>query len=135
MKRNIFLIASSAAIIFFATAFKFINPPKPWVVPDKYLKMANPAKSDAKSVASAKLLYVKNCQDCHGKKGIGDGSKAPDLKTQPADLSSSAVQSQSDGALFYKISEGRDEMPKFKKDITDPEDIWGIVNYVRTLKK
>jgi len=135
MKTNIFLITSCIAIAFFATAFTFSNPPKPWIVPDKYLKMSNPVKSDAKSIASAKLLWVKNCQDCHGKKGIGDGSKAPDLKAQPADLSSSAIQSQSDGALFFKISEGRDEMPKFKKEITDPDEIWSIVNYVRTLKK
>jgi len=74
-----------------------------------------------------------NCEECHGKKGIGDGSKVPDLKTQPKDLSASATQSQSDGALFYKISEGKGEMPKFKKDLTDDEDRWNLVIYLRVL--
>ena len=26
-------------------------------------------------------------------------------------------------------------MPSFKKKITDPDDIWSLVNYIRTLKK
>jgi mono/diheme cytochrome c family protein len=43
-------------------------------------------------------------------------------------------QKQSDGSLFYKISEGREDMPSFKKKIPDEEDIWSIVNYLRTLK-
>jgi hypothetical protein len=46
-----------------------------------------------------------------------------------------AFQSQSDGALFYKTSEGRDDMPSFKKKIPDAEDIWNLVNFVRTFKK
>ena len=119
--------------IFFS--FRTFGGGEPWVVPDKYVKMANPIKSDAKSISAGKKLYIKNCEECHGKKGIGDGSKAPDLKVQPKDLSASASQSQTDGAFFYKISEGKGEMPKFKKDITDPDDIWSIINYVRTLKK
>jgi len=69
------------------------------------------------------------------KKGLGDGSKAAQLKTTPQDMTLSACQSQSDGALFYKISEGRDDMPSFKKKIPDAEDIWNLVNFVRTLKK
>ena len=66
---------------------------------------------------------------------MGDGPKAAQLKTDPRNFSQAAVQKDSDGAFFYKISEGRDDMPSFKKKITDDEDIWNIVNYMRTLKK
>ena len=130
-------ILTAALIIVTAGTFSFstFSGGEPWVVPPKYVSMANPVKSDAKATATGKKLYIKNCEDCHGKKGIGDGSKASDLKVAPKDLSATATQSQPDGSLFYKISEGRGEMPKFKKDITDPEDIWSIVNYIRTLKK
>jgi len=51
------------------------------------------------------------------------------------DMSAASVQGQSDGELYYKISEGRDEMPSFKKKIPEAEDIWSVVNYIRTLKK
>ena len=108
---------------------------KPWVVPDKYLKMANPVKTSPASIAAGKALFVKQCQDCHGKKGLGDGTKVPELKSTPPDMTKAAFQSQSDGVLFYKLSEGRNDMPKAKKDLPDDEDRWNLVNFLRTFKK
>lgn len=124
------IVATSIISFAFAPAGK-----KPWPVPDKNATMKNPVKSDATSINNGKELYAKHCQSCHGKKGIGDGPKSAELKTEPGDFTSSAFQSQSDGSIFYKVSEGRDDMPSFKKKIPDQDDIWSIVNYVRTLKK
>ena len=107
----------------------------PWVAPDKYQSMANPVASNGTSIAAGKALYIKNCQDCHGKKGLGDGTKVPDLKTTPPDMTSSKFQSQTDGSMFYKISEGRNDMPKGKKDFPDESDRWNLVNFVRTFRK
>jgi mono/diheme cytochrome c family protein len=107
----------------------------PWVAPEKYQSMANPVPSSATSIAKGKALFVKNCIDCHGKKGLGDGSKVSFLKTTPADMTTVKFQSQSDGSLFYKISEGRNDMPKGKKDFPDESDRWNLVNYVRTFKQ
>ncbi len=106
-----------------------------WPVPDKYKKMANPVKADAASIAEGKTLWAKHCQSCHGKMGLGDGSKAAQLKTDPGNFSKAAFQSQSDGAIFYKTLEGREDMPSFKKKIPDQNEIWSIVNYMRTFKK
>lgn len=117
----------------FLFSFTFYQA-KPWQVPDKYAKMSNPVKSDAESLKNAKSLWVKHCQSCHGKTGLGDGSKAAQLETEMEDMTSDIVQNQSDGALFYKIQEGRDEMPTFKKKIPDEEEIWQLVNHMRTLK-
>ena len=125
-------------ILFLTSCFLFsftFYQTKPWVVPDKYIKMANPVKSDAEGLKDGKALWIKHCQSCHGKTGLGDGSKAAQLETAMEDMTTSAVQKQSDGSLFYKISEGRDEMPSFKKKIADEEEIWLLVNYLRTLKK
>lgn len=107
----------------------------PWVVPAKYEKMANPVKSTPESIKEGKALWVKHCQSCHGKTGLGDGTKAAQLDTEPGDLSKAAFQKQSDGALFYKSFEGRDDMPSFKKKIPEQEDLWNLVNFMRTLKK
>ncbi|MFL5740711.1 MAG: c-type cytochrome [Flavisolibacter sp.] len=107
----------------------------PWPVPDKYIKMPNPVKADAESLAAGKELWIKHCQSCHGKSGKGDGPKAAQLKTLPDDLSKPDIQKQVDGAFFYKTSEGRNDMPSFKKKIPDQDDIWSVVNYLRTFKK
>ena len=135
MKIKLMLTASVFAASIISVAFTTVQQPKPWPVPEKNAKMANPVKSSKESIAAGKSLWNLHCASCHGKTGLGDGSKAAQLKTQPEDMTKGAAQSQSDGSLFYKISEGRDDMPSFKKKIPDAEDTWNVVNYIRTLKK
>ena len=131
-----FLILGLSAVFVLTAAFRVVQKANdPWPVPDKYLKMPNPVKADAESLATGKELWAKHCQSCHGKTGKGDGSKAAQLKTTPDDLSKPDIQKQPDGAFFYKTSEGREDMPSFKKKIPDQEDIWAVVNYIRTFKK
>lgn len=108
---------------------------KPWPVPDASAKAKNPVASDAASIAEGKSLYNTHCKSCHGAKGLGDGSKAAQLKTEPGNFTAADFQSQSDGALYYKTTEGRDDMPNFKKKLPDANERWSIVNYLRTLKK
>jgi mono/diheme cytochrome c family protein len=110
------------------------SQPKPWVVDAKYKTMKNPVKADAASVAAGKELYNKNCASCHGKTGLGDGVKARTIETFPGDFSKPAYQNQTDGEHFAKTKFGRDEMPKYDGKIAD-EDIWHMVNYMRTFKK
>jgi mono/diheme cytochrome c family protein len=107
---------------------------KPWPVPDKYVKMVNPLKGDAASVADGKALWIKHCQSCHGKAGAGDGTKAAQLDTEMRDFKSAEIQKETDGELFYKTLIGRDEMPSFEKKIPDQEELWSIVNFMRTFK-
>ena len=80
-------------------------------------------------------MWTTHCASCHGKTGLGDGTKAAQLETTPPDFTKSAFQSQTDGSLFYKTSEGRGDMPGFKKKIADQEDLWNLVNFMRSLKK
>ena len=114
--------------------FTTLTQPKPWAVPDAAAKIANPVKADAESLATGKSVWGKHCQSCHGKKGMGDGSKSAQLKTPPGDFTKAGFQGQSDGALFYKTSEGRQDMPSFKKKVPDADERWSLVNYMRTLK-
>jgi mono/diheme cytochrome c family protein len=127
---------TTLTIVIFITAASFsIHQTPPWPVPDKNSKMANPVKSDASSISDGKALWGKHCQSCHGKTGKGDGSKAAGLDTHPGDFTKAEFHSQTDGAIFYKIAEGRKDMPSFKKKIPDADDIWSLVNYMRTFKK
>lgn len=109
---------------------------KKWDVPAKYKSMKNPSDpKDKDEMNEAKALYAKQCVSCHGKKGLGDGSKAADLKGDVGDFTSADFQKQTDGEIFYKMTEGRDEMPAFKKKVAEDDDRWLLVNYLRTLKK
>jgi len=103
-----------------------------WKVPAKYVTMKNPVapKTDA---AIGKSLYTKHCKSCHGAEGFGDGPKAKEMKGDLGDFSTKEFQKQSDGALFYKTTTGRNDMPEFIKKIPSDEDRWLIVNYMRTL--
>ena len=139
MKKKLFtsavLLVSALLVIGITSGFRPFTQKKPWVVPDAAKSKRNPVASDAESIASGKALYATHCKSCHGAKGLGDGSKAPQLKTEPGDFSKADFQGQTDGSLYYKTAEGRDDMPGFKKKIADADDIWSIVNYVRTFKK
>ncbi len=132
MKNRIF----STAIILFAAmiGLAFISNDqqvKPWPVPAKYNKMENTVDFDKKLAVS---LWSKHCKSCHGKEGLGDGPKAAQLDTPSGDFTTKDFQKQSDGALYYKTVEGRDDMPAFDKKIPEAEDIWQLVHLMRTFE-
>jgi mono/diheme cytochrome c family protein len=105
-----------------------------WKVPAKYEKMKNPTQANSENLGIGKSLFTKHCKSCHGSKGYGDGSKADMLNGNLGDFSSKEFQSQSDGALFYKSYIGRKDMPSFEKKMSE-EDMWLIINFIRTLDK
>lgn len=93
---------------------------------------------DLKAAASN---YSVSCQDCHGKEGRGDGPKAADLKTAPANYTDCAAMAKlSDDYLFNIIRNGGKSMGKSKDmaDFTmayDDNEIRGLVAYVRSFCK
>ena len=115
-------------------AFTPVQQNKEWTAPPSAEKVSNPVASNEQSIAAGKIVYTKNCYDCHGKKGKGDGPKSGDLDKGPNDFTETEFQKQSDGSIFWKITEGRKPMPSFKADLTT-EQRWQVINYVRTLAK
>lgn len=126
---TILTITGSIGLLF---AFTPMPQSKDWDVPDLAKNKKNPIATNDASIDAGKIIYTKNCYDCHGKKGKGDGPKSADLPKSPQDFSKESFQKQTDGTLFYKISEGRKPMPTFKKDLSDDQR-WQVINYVRTL--
>ena len=133
--KKINLLTVAATFLFVAfSSFAFYQQAKPWPVPEAAKKAKNPLKADQENISIGKSLYAKHCRSCHGKNGEGDGPKAAELKTFPGDFTTSDVQTQTDGELFYKTAEGREDMPSFKKKIPDTDDLWALVHYLRTMK-
>ncbi|MBM4442817.1 MAG: cytochrome c [Candidatus Rokubacteria bacterium] len=90
-------------------------------------------KSPGGNAANGKKLADTNCVSCHGAGGKGDGAAAAALNPKPADWTSAKVQGESDGEIFWKISNGRGPMPPWKH--LSEKDRWDLVAYVRSLKK
>lgn len=132
------LVLIFGVVICLVTVFSFspntASDGDPWIVPAKYEKMKNPVASDSESIKLGKKLYSRHCKSCHGSEGLGDGSKAAQLDTPCGDFTTKEFQSQTDGSIFYKTIEGRDDMPGFRKKIPEDDDIWSIVNFMRTMK-
>jgi len=104
-----------------------------WQAPPEADKLVNPLKGDAKSIEKGKEIYQRLCASCHGQTGKGDVPAMQALNPKPSDLTSSAVQQQTDGAIFWKISEGRGLMAAYK-NILSEEERWALVNYIRKLR-
>lgn len=104
-----------------------------WVAPASADEIVNPLKGDANAADSGKRTYKMLCVVCHGAKGKGDGVGGAGLKPKPTDFTSAEVQAQTDGALFWKLEEGRSPMASYKTAIPEKKR-WEIINYIRTLK-
>lgn len=128
------LVSVALVSVFLLSFTSVLQDNKPWPVPESAKKMKNPVANNAENISIGKNLYAKHCRSCHGKNGEGDGTKAAELKTHPGDFTTAEFHSQTDGELFYKTTEGRDDMPEFKKKIASDEDRWILVHYLRTLK-
>jgi len=131
MKTMKLFFTGAAVLVLSAT---LVAQPKPWVVPANFKTMKNPVATGDASTKAGLAIYTKNCASCHGKVGLGDGVKARALKEFPGDFSKADFQGQSDGDHFYKTKTGRSEMPKYEGKLAD-NDIWNVVNYMRTFKK
>lgn len=105
-----------------------------WKAPEGADQLVNPLANDAKAAEKGKRIYWQVCALCHGRTGVGNGPDGKNLKVKPADHTSKAVQSQSDGAIFWKISKGRDEMPSYN-EVFSKTQRWQLVAYIRTLQK
>lgn len=90
-----------------------------------HAKTSNPAGDDPGS-----KLFAAKCEVCHGPDGTAGTASGQALHA--ADLTSQAVQSQSDSALIGFISEGKGLMPSFKTALSQQE-LSELVRHVRVL--
>ena len=102
--------------------------------------LKNPAAANPQSIAAGDAIFKKACGVCHGPLGKGDGAIVKALKpeaTRPSNLSDDKWDHGStDGEIFTVIRDGigpKFEMKGQKGKLTDQE-MWNLVNYIRSLK-
>lgn len=111
-----------------------ISAQSTWKAPSNANEIQNPFKDDTNAIKNGKKLYTQFCVVCHGPKGKGDGVAGVALNPKPANFNTNLFKIQSDGAIFWKLSEGRPPMAPYK-DVFTKEQRWQLVNYIRSLNK
>jgi len=99
-----------------------------WRAPVDAALRTNPLAQKPEAAAGGEKLFKRNCVECHGPDGSGLAKK------NSADLLLPEVQSQSDGALFWKLTNGNTDrgMPSFSRL---PEmQRWQLILYMRSLQ-
>jgi len=109
------------------------TPPAEYKIPPEAASRSNPVKPTPESLARGKKIYGWDCAACHGKDGDGKGD-ITDLKGMPDFTDPEALKGYTDGELFYIIQKGKGDMPP-EGDRAKPEDLWNLVNYVRSFAK
>lgn len=105
-----------------------------WVAPKAANEVKNPFKDNAAAAAKGKTLFNQMCALCHGKLGDGTGGGGATLKPKPANFLSAAIKNEKDGALFWKMTEGKPPMASYK-DMLTADQRWQLVTYIRQLQK
>ena len=93
-------------------------------------RLVNP--TDRIPTARGDTLYQTFCAVCHGAAGAGDGPVGPKVAA-PSLLTPRAI-GYTDGYLYSITRYGRGIMGKYGDKITEQDDRWQVVNYVRQLQ-
>jgi len=127
---------SAAFAVLLVSAGVFIASISTAAVPDtlsaaEAKKLKDPIPYGKTSIALGKRLFLQNCTGCHGDDGKAELAviaEATDL-TQPKGYKDGTTE----GELFRNIRDGAgSQMPPFK-DTLNEQEIWNLVNFVRSL--
>ncbi len=119
-------------IILMSFVFINLNAQKKWQAPAEAKQLQNPFNADETLLQKGQKVFQSLCVSCHGTDGTGNPVMLKTLNPPPADLTSAAVQQQTDGEIFWKITRGRGLMASYKNMLSD-EERWAVVTYIRKL--
>lgn len=100
-----------------------------WMAPKEAADIVNPVKSTPGSVGRGIEIFIDNCAACHGERGEGMAAEEAGLKKDAPNLLK-RLATHTDGDFFWKIQQGRGEMPAFEDELSEQE-IWDIINFLK----
>ncbi len=117
-----------SAVLLFSCAQLVLG--QDWIIPDAESNVSNPSPYILENVETGKDLYTINCKSCHGDPGKNNPLA---LVPTPVDVASERMHLNTEGALYYKITNGRGIMPPFEGSISE-ENRWKLVNFIVNFK-
>jgi mono/diheme cytochrome c family protein len=132
MKANFRFLALLALLIM--TGIKSNAQEISWLAPEYSNSLHNPFTGNQKATDDGKVIFNQMCVLCHGDKGQGNGQAGLTLQPRPANFTALNVKNQTDGAIFWKITNGKAPMATYFEILTDDQR-WKLVNYIRQLEK
>lgn len=99
-----------------------------WEVPPDKASETSPVVFDEAFRNNGAELYKKHCRSCHGDPSQNNPAA---LNPSPGDPASEIFKQETDGALFFKITNGRGLMPRFAQ-VLNEEERWQVVAYIRS---
>ena len=97
-----------------------------WLVPRDQSALPNPSEYNLENIKKGKEIYSRNCQSCHGDPGKNNPLA---LNPLPIDIASDRMHANSEGDMFYKITNGRGIMPPFEASLSEDER-WKLINFI-----
>lgn len=82
------------------------------------------------TLAEAKTIYAEQCSICHKEDGSGGLAMVGKKKVNAASLKSGKAVTNTDEKLINYITNGDDDMPAFKDDLS-AEQIKSLVQFIR----
>jgi len=132
MKANFkFLVLFALLII---GGIKCIAQEISWSAPEYSNSLQNPFKGNQKATDEGKVIFNQMCVLCHGSNGQGNGEAGLTLQPHPANFLALNIKNQTDGAIFWKITNGKAPMASYFELLNDDQR-WKLVNYIRELEK
>ena len=104
-----------------------------WEAPREEAQQRNPLESDTASINIGKEIFLQNCSECHGNNAEGLKSAQTGLAKDTGNLPK-RLKSHSDGDFFWKIKNGKGDMPSFRNELTE-EQIWQVIIYISNIDK
>ncbi|PKB17974.1 cytochrome c [Flavobacterium sp. 5] len=132
MKANFKFLALLTLLI--TTGTKSIAQEISWYAPEYSNSLQNPFVGNQKATDGGGEIFNQMCVLCHGVKGQGNGEAGRTLQPHPANFTALNVKNQTDGAIFWKITNGNAPMATYFEILTDDQR-WKLVNYIRELEK
>lgn len=99
---------------------------------DDAKRLKSPIPYSKKSIGQGRTVFLRSCVGCHG----ADGKSQVDVVADATDLTDPKAwkNGTSEGEIFHSIHDGQGaSMPAFKTQIRNEEDIWNLVNFIRSL--
>ena|SRR5579863_3853187 len=124
-----FGLVTSAVVAFAQDSAKASDDP---ISAEAAKRLKSPVPYTKKSIAKGRGLFARSCTGCHGP----DGKATVDVVANATDLTSPKLYQNgfSEGEIFRSIRDGQGaSMPSFKNQLHSEEDIWNLVNFIRSL--